>query len=111
MEKTVLQKLNMFSLEFCIYINYLSSAKVEKQNIQGLKRIYSWNISQEITKRCAPDKQGNKPWNKRASVKRRSNSSEKQKSEDDNYAISRRATSSNWSSRIEGFRGRKKKNW
>lgn len=41
MEKTVLQKLNMFSLEFCIYINYLSSAKVEKQNIQGLKRIYS----------------------------------------------------------------------
>lgn len=51
----------MFSLEFCIYRNYQPSAKVGKEDAQGLKRIYPCNISQEITRRCAPDKQGNKP--------------------------------------------------
>lgn len=51
----------MISLEFCIYINYQPSAKVGKQDAKGLKRIYPCNISQEITRRCVPDKQGNKP--------------------------------------------------
>lgn len=51
----------MFSLEFCIYINYQPSAKVGKQDAKRLKRLYPCNISQEITRRYVPDKQGNKP--------------------------------------------------